>query len=624
MAAGGLRTASQTMTEPTKLHARRVLAVLALLTLALAGQARSDSRVAAAPSKASARPKSAAARRAAVATPATTIANVGSGRTVTDLDIRQAALALVTDPLQKRDPAAWRRMLLDRCVDRELLAMEADRRGLDKEPALASRVAEREYLTLHREIFNRVVIPGLIPTPEQLREVRAEGLHRLIDINFILIRDHEAGSNRRLAEHVYEKAKAGARFDSLAKIYSEHPPTRAAGGHFGWVLARDLDPLAYNDLRHAQVGDVMGVFSGPDGHEIYKIGGFRELSDDSLFALVSFERKRNITSDYEKSVLAKYHFAIDSTQVERLIFATGSETADSILASLGPDGTRSAQGVRPAIGILARCDGESVTFPQLVRAMPSAPEKGGRIIIRNAQDYFDLCAHAVLHGLTIRDAKDRGIDKDPVVARELRLSRDGILTDAMVTRSTSPPNDVALRAMIEMQPDHYRRPRATVARVAMFAKPESAAQAVTAWTGTGMNESLLEARQLRGRGPGSASSLLPGWFATVTLFEGDTDALTRAIAGVPVGQLTPPVATERGWAVAQVLSTEEARPLTFEEAAPRALREWREDAENKWVLQMLERLRAKTPVRTVPGRLAAVKLASAGTTSTTTTRQAAR
>ena len=613
------------MTEPTKLHARRILAVLAFLALTGAGIASLDSRASAAAPKPSARPKSAAARRAAVAgAPATTIATVGTGRTVTDLDIRQAAIALEADPLRARDPAAWRRMLLDRCVDRELLAMEAGTRGLERDPVVASRLAEREYLTLHREIYKKVVIPSLIPTPEQLDKIRADGLHRLIDISVIVIRDHEGGSNRALADHIAERAKAGARFDSLAKIYSEHPPTRAKGGHYGWVLARDLDPLSYDDLRHAKVGDVIGVYSGPDGHEIYKIDGFQDLSADSLFNLVSFERKRNITSDYDRSVLAKYHFAIDSTQVQRVVFATGSETADSIFASLAPDGTRPAQGVRPAIGILARCDGDSVTFPEMVRAMASMPEPDSKIRIHDARDYFDLCARAVLHGLTIRDAKDRGIDKDPMIARELRLSRDEILTDAMVSRSAPLPNDVQIRAMIEMQPEHFRRPRATVARVAMFANPESAALAVTASAGTGMTESLLQARQLRGRPVGSESSLRPGWFATVTLFDGDSDALSRAISTVSVGQVTPPVATEHGWAVAQVLSTEGPRPLTFDEAAPRARREWREDAENKWVLQMLERLRAKTPVRAVPGRLSAVKLAGAGTTSTTTTREAAR
>jgi len=621
--------ASQTMTELTKFHARPMLAALVLLALAFSGQARSDTRAAAA-SKAPA-PKAQAAKpptpkRAAVTAPAAVIATIGN-RKVDEVDIRRAAVALEDDPLRKRDPAAWRRMLLDRCVDRELLAMEAERSGLDKDPELAARIAEREFLTLLREIYQRVLIPGLIPTPEQLRELRADKLHRGVDLHYILIRDNEAGVNRQLAQRVYAKARAGARFDSLAKIYSGHPPSHAAGGHFGWVLARDLDPASHNDVRKAQVGDVIGTYPSPYGHEIYKIGAFEELSEDSLYNLIYTERWRGISTNYDKSVLAKYHFAIDSAQVKPVIFATGSETPDSILASLGPDGTRPAQGVRPAIGILARCDGDSVTFPDMLRATPPVLGQSGRMRIRNAEALHDLCARVVLHRLTVRDAKDRGIDKNPRIARELRLSKEEIQTSAMVARGMPPAPDAAvLRGMFEGSPERYRRPRATQARVAMFAKPESAAQALRAWAGTGITDSLLEAWQLRALR--HATTLpYPGWHATLTLLDGDSDALTRAVAGVPVGQLAQVVETERGWAVAQVVSIEEPRPLSFEEAAPQALQAWRDEAENKWVLQTLERLRAKTPVRTIPGRLAAVKLArtaSSPGTTTPTTREVAR
>jgi len=618
-----------------------MLAALALVALALAGQARSDTHAAAAPPKAATpadapaaapKPKVPRAEDAKPpvpkpvvrAAPAAVVATVGN-RKVDETDIRRAAVALESDPLRKRDPAAWRRMLLDRCVDRELLAMEAKRLGLDKDPELAARVADREFLTLLREIYQRVLIPGLIPTPEQLSELRAGKLYRGIDLYYILIRDNPSGVNLRLAQRVYERAKAGGRFDSLAKIYSGHPPSHAAGGHFGWVLARDLDPASHEAARTAKVGDVLGLYSGPYGHEIYKIGAFQELSDDSLYNLVYTERWRGIANDYDKKLLAKYHFALDPTQVQRVIFATGSETPDSILASLGPDGTRPEQGVRPALGILARCDGDSVTFPRMLRTTPPALGRGGRMKIHDVDVLYVLCARVVLHRLTVLDARDRGIDKDPLVARELRLSEEEIETLAMVARNLPPPpDDAVLRGQVESAPDRYRRPKAIQARVAMFASPESAAQALHAWAATGMSDSLPG---LQTQARATATTLLPGWHATLTLLDGDPDAVSRAVAGVPAGQFAPVVETDYGWAVAQVVSTEEPRPLSFEEAAPYALRAWRDEAENKWVLQTLERLRAKTPVRIVPGRLAAVKLAGPAATSrttTSTTRAAAR
>ena len=623
------------MTESTKLHPRRNLAALVLLALCAAGPAWSDTPAPKAP-PAKAEPAKApppkaepakppTAKRAVAAGPVAVVATVGS-RKIDEIDIRSAALALEDDPLRKKDPAAWRRMLLDRCADRELLALEAQHQGLDKDPALAARIAEREYLIMLREMYQRVLIPGLIPTPEQLKQLRAEKLHRGIDLYYILIRDNSAGVNKELAKRVYARAKAGARFDSLAKIYSMHPPSHAAGGHFGWVLGRDLDPKSYKDQQAAQVGDVLGLYSSDFGHEIYKIGAFQELTEDSLYNLIYTERWRGIASNYDKGLLAKYHFTLDSTQVQSVIFATGSEAPDSLLASLGPDGTRPAQGVRPAIGILARCDGDSVTFPEMVRTTPPVLGRNGRMRIRNAEALYELCARVVLHQLTVRDAKDRGIDKVPLVARELRLSKDKVLTMEMVARSLpSSPDDAVLRGLVEGASDRHKRPRASVARVAMFASPESAAQALQALKSTGMADSLLEARQLRKVPQARPASLWAGWYGTVTLVDGDSDAWTRALAGVTAGQFAPVVETDHGWAVAQVQSIEEPRPLRYDEAVPLALREWKDDAENKVVLQMLQRLRAKTPVRIVPGRLDAVKLARAGATSTTTTtREAAR
>src|SRR5688572_26045229 len=76
-------------------------------------------------------------------------------RTVDAVDIQRAAVLLADDPLRRRNPAQWRRMLLDRCVDRELLALEAERRGVARDPEIRRRIAEREYLHLYQLVHRR-------------------------------------------------------------------------------------------------------------------------------------------------------------------------------------------------------------------------------------------------------------------------------------------------------------------------------------------------------------------------------------------------------------------------------------------------------------------------------------
>ena len=569
----------------------------------------------------SAEPPAAAKKAPAAAQTAaapSVIATVGS-RKIDSVDIQRAAASMASDPLRKKDPASWRRMLLDRCVDRELLAMEAERQGLDQDPELKKRIAEREYLVLLREMYAKVLVPNLTPTPDQLRDLRAGKLYRGVDLYYILLRDNASGQYRALALRVLAHAQAGARFDSLAKIYSGHPPSQAAGGHFGWVLARDLDPRSYDDVRKAKVGDVVGVYSGPYGHEIYKIGAFQELSDDSLYNLVYFERKKGIANDYEKSLLTKYHFALDSTQVKSVAFATGTEAPDSILEvarsrrnareERRSPGHRDSRDVRRRLGHVPRAASSHVSGSwgerpaedsQRRRPLPSQRARGAS---RPDGSRRAGAGFGPESGCRARAAVEPGRNSD--------IGARGAESPGPSRRRRD------LRKIIDAHPERYWKPRISVAQVAIFASRDTAEQALKDWAGKEMTDTLLAARQLLPQPNATERTLLPGRHATLAIAEESADSLARAIRAVLAGGFAPVVRTEQGWAVAQVFRDEESRPMTFEEARFLALREWRDQSETKWAEQELAKLRLATPVKVTPGRLEAVNVAQAGASSKT-------
>ena len=555
--------------------------------------------------------KSAAKGAAATGTPAT-VATVGD-RIIDERDIQFAASALADDPARKRNPEAWRRGLLDRCVDRELLAMEAERRGLAGDPAVKARLDEREYAILLREMEQRILVPNLKPKPEDLPQVRLTGGYRLIDLYYIFIpQEAEGPDNAALARRLTERAKGGAPFDSLARLFSAHPPSKEAGGRVGWIPVHDLNPAARKDLMNASPGDVVGPYTLRMGYEIMKVGGVQEFTDDSLTAVATVDRKRGLARNHQEAVLEKYRFALDPAQVRPLLFAVGSETPDSILASLGPDGTRPDRGARPAIGVLARCDGDSVLFRDVLRVTPPVIGDTGRMRIRDEATLRDLCARVLAPRLIVRDAKERGLDRDPAVARELRLSRAEILTRAMIARERpSVPDSSVLRAYFEKVRHRYLRPKTTIAEVAVFVTADSAAAVLGRIRQGARADSLLTAAEFIEQPRATPVTLYPGHFARLALPETGTDSLTRAVSGLPAGEFAPIVRTLQGHALARVLAVEDERPGTFEESYARVLGDWAEERADEWVRGQLTRLRAKTPVRVVPGRLEAVKLASA-------------
>ena len=537
------------------------------------------------------------------------IATVG-GRSVEAIDIQRAALALGLEPPRGMTPRAWRRTLLDRCVDRELLALEAERRALLDDPDVRRAVTEREFDLLMGLLYEKVLLPGIVPSPAEFDSIKNSGRYRWLDLHYILVRDDAVG---RLGDavRIADRARHGARWDSLAKIYSGHPPSAAAGGRFGPVLVKDLEPVSQDSIASAKPGDIFGPYSGPYGHELYKVGGWIEVDDDSLMRLLSDERTRQIHQRYYDRVLRRYRFAADSLNARLAMATFRSESTDSILASLRPDGTRAGLGIRPAAGIVARADGVAITIADIIRFVHPATDAYGRVRVHEFRDMVTLAARVVLHELIVRDAREWGLDKDPLVARRLRLCRDQVATKTMVERARpADPSANALRAFIEKNASRYQRPAARVARVAMFSSADSAREALKSWNGIGFpSDSTLQSRGFLIRNHVRTGGLFPRQVATLSVSEASTDPISLSLRALAPGQFAPATETVQGWAVAMMTGREDAAPLSPEEAAPRALRDWREEMENQWVIGQLERLRAKTPVNVVPARLEAVRLA---------------
>ncbi|HEU4724507.1 MAG TPA: peptidyl-prolyl cis-trans isomerase [Candidatus Eisenbacteria bacterium] len=553
------------------------------------------------------------------------IATVGE-RTVEAVDIEQAALSHGVDPPKGMTPRAWRRTLLDRCVDRELLALEAERRGIVDDPDVDRNVTMREFTILMGALYQRVLVPGIQPTPAQFDSIKATGRYRWLDLDYILLRDGTAQQRRAIAVMIATRAKEGARWDSLARMYSGHPPSAAAGGHFGPVLVKDVEPAAHDSLRTAKVGDIFGPFSGPYGHEVYRVHGWIDVPDDSTMKIVVEERTRLVYENYYNAILRKYHLVADTLNAKNAIQIFRDEDPDSILASLRPDGTRPGLGVRPGVGIVARAEGVGVTIADLIKIGRPGATFTNRIPIHDIRDLLVSAARVVLHELVVRDARERGLDKDPVLARQLRLARDEVATKTMVARARpADPSAAQLRAYIEKNASRYWRPAARTARVALFPTADSAMAVLKAWNGVGFPpDSVLTAIGFRVRENAPPGALFTGQVGKQSIPERSNDPLSLALRALAPGQFAPVTATVQGYAVAMMTGHEEAAPMSPDEAAPRALRDWREEKEDQWVDDQLERLRAKTPVSVIPARLEAVRIAPTPANTPTPRKRASR
>lgn len=196
------------------------------------------------------------------------------GRTIWVSDVKREAVAqALIGPGEPLDPASELfRRVLDEVVDQKLLAAEASKRGLEKDPLVQRRLsAARERVLgdvlIEREVSGAVTdanINGLYEEQQKLvkrsEEIRARQI---------------VSATAADSEGIRKLLVAGAAFEALAMERSRDGATRFNGGDLGYFTL-DVMPEAYTSaLGGAKVGQVVGPFPVEGGFALLKVEDVR-------------------------------------------------------------------------------------------------------------------------------------------------------------------------------------------------------------------------------------------------------------------------------------------------------------------------------------------------------------
>ena len=158
--------------------------------------------------------------------------------------------------------------VLDEVIDQKLLAAEAVRRGLDKDPLTQRRIAAARERILGDALIDsqadasvsESAIKGLYD-----EQVRLSGQTDELHIRQIVT------ANPADAEAVKRQLQGGAAFDGVAQQRSVDAASRFNGGDLGYVAA-DAMPQAYSAaLANAKAGDIVGPVHTDEGWVLLKL-----------------------------------------------------------------------------------------------------------------------------------------------------------------------------------------------------------------------------------------------------------------------------------------------------------------------------------------------------------------
>ena len=194
------------------------------------------------------------------------------------------------------DSGDLRNQLRNELIAREVLAQEARKLGLDKEPAIKAQLALQQNAFLS-EVLVAKQNEKIKPSEEKLRAEYKRQADLLADAEEFQI-SHIVTATEAEAKAVIKAAKDGAAFDKLASEKSINPSAKG-GGNLGWLLMNQINPLLSNVVANMAVGGVTALpIQTQEGWQVlklvakrkYKVPTFDESKQQVINAVMANER----------------------------------------------------------------------------------------------------------------------------------------------------------------------------------------------------------------------------------------------------------------------------------------------------------------------------------------------
>ena len=203
------------------------------------------------------------------------------GHTVWSSDVKREAVAqgLIGEgePLDVSSDAF--RQMLDEVIDQKLLAAQAIKQKLDKDPT-----AQRRLAAARDQILGNTLVQGVVDravTDQAIQTLYQEQLSRSKLSDEIHARQIVVASAAE-AEAIKKQLASGVAFESLAIEKSTDQATRFNGGALGYFTT-DVMPGAYEAaLKDVKAGEIVGPVKVDNGFAVIKVEDRRPEQPISL------------------------------------------------------------------------------------------------------------------------------------------------------------------------------------------------------------------------------------------------------------------------------------------------------------------------------------------------------
>lgn len=265
------------------------------------------------------------------------VAATVNGRPIYVEDVRNYAVSrgwiAETEDLDANSDAAT--LALEELIQIRLFAMEAEGRGLDRQPDIRRQLENARERVLAAAIYEEIAQKAA--DPATIERLYRENSSRLGQGDEVHLR-HMQFSTREAADAAKRRLEQGERFEALAFELSVERNTAPDGGDLGFRAISDLTPQMRTEVERTATGQLIGPLQIEDGWHLFRIDDRRTIGGPSLEQL-----RPRITAwlAYQESTQLTERLARDA-RIERLrepdesIAPSGEVTAPADAAPTTP------------------------------------------------------------------------------------------------------------------------------------------------------------------------------------------------------------------------------------------------------------------------------------------------
>ncbi len=273
------------------------------------------------------------------------------GRTVWVSDVKREAIAqgLIGEGEPLDITSDLFRRVMDEVVDQKLLAAEALKRKLDRDPA-----AQRKLAAARERILGDMLVESTVSNA-----VNENAIRGLYQEQLKLSKRSEEIHARQIvvatapeAETIKKLLSTGASFEALAMEKSTDAATRFNGGDLGYFTTDVMPPPYEANLKTATIGQLVGPFAVDGGVALVKVED-RRLEQPITLEAARPQIIRFLTYDQVRDLLEKLR---SRAKVQTLIKAPPEvpgapkepDSAQAVLPSRGQSAAEAALAAGPA------------------------------------------------------------------------------------------------------------------------------------------------------------------------------------------------------------------------------------------------------------------------------------